>query len=69
MYAQSAPAVLMPAGPPPAPAAPILRVRVIQANGLASADANGKSDPYAIVRWEGQPRAYTKVSLLCDVTL
>ncbi len=39
---------------------PQLRVRVIQAHGLAAADANGKSDPYCVVRWEGQPRAYTK---------
>lgn len=41
-------------------AQPLLRVRVIKAQHLASADPNGKSDPYVILRWEGQPRMYTK---------
>jgi len=39
-----------------------LRVRVISGSGLAQMDLNGKSDPYAIVRWEGQPRPYTKMA-------
>lgn len=39
-----------------------LRVRVISAAGLAAADLNGKSDPYAIIRWDGQPRPYNKVA-------
>jgi Ca2+-dependent lipid-binding protein len=39
-----------------------LRVRVVSASSLMQADLNGKSDPYCILRWEGQPRPYTKMA-------
>lgn len=37
-----------------------MRVKVVSAHGLAAADANGKSDPYAIIRWDAQPKHFTK---------
>jgi hypothetical protein len=37
-----------------------IRVKVIGAKGLTACDANGKSDPYAILRYEGQPKPYSK---------
>lgn len=37
-----------------------VRVKVIGAKSLTACDANGKSDPYGILRYEGQPKPYTK---------
>lgn len=37
-----------------------IRVKVMSASGLAAMDANGKADPYVVLRFDGQPRPYTK---------
>ena len=57
----AAPVAVVAAGPP------VLRVRVIGASGLAAADINGKSDPYAKIRWEGIPQHYNKQAGQRDV--
>ena len=44
----------------PAAGPPALRVRVIGAQHLQAMDMNGKSDPFVILRWDAQPRHYTK---------
>lgn len=38
----------------------MFKVKVVNARSLVAADANGKSDPYATIRWEGTPKPYHK---------
>jgi Ca2+-dependent lipid-binding protein len=37
-----------------------LRVKLVGASGLVACDINGKSDPYALVRFDGQPKPFSK---------
>jgi len=47
--------------PPQQAAGPCtIRVRVISASGLQAMDANGKADPYVILRFDGEPKPFTK---------